>query len=623
MGVTVQKSGVWAEWTQELPSDLVGQLRLTNGLWNDLVRSHEEHEGEIAAIWSSYPEVAAVEGLIAQAEERNAKLAEDVRTAKLERHVPKLNAKDPLRVALAENKKVLIALRQQRRDAIQAVNEDAKARLGEALNRRYGREKALYAVFTSAGGFWASYNDVTRRRFGVALGRVKALRRAGRPAELRGRRFDGTGTITVQLQKGTSDVQRTPEVIADAENSRWRNVLCVPLIDRDAWEGMTRAERKRAGRQIVRMRCGQDGAGNPAYLEVPVQIHRQLPPEAEISEARLTVRRVGPDLRAALTVVATVPDAEPRTSGPMVILHLGWADHPDGIQIASWSSTSKLTIPEAWRHVMRADTSHGTGGIVVVPERVDQRLANIDKQRGHRDDRLNEVKAELVKWVEANGPIPSPYLNDDGSLADPLTAGQIKAWRSPARFVVLGRYLSSGSWAETEPAAMLHTWAGEDLRRWRSQEHGRARVLAHRDDTLKNIAAIIARQAVCLVVDDMSIADLARKVEPTGDEVIPPQALEGVARRRVIGAPGRFREFTVMACKRDGVHLVTVPSKHLSLEHAACGHVNEPESLDPARMRPCAGCGRRYSPDRSALVLMQNRALTILAEEGASFAITR
>jgi hypothetical protein len=357
------------------------------------------------------------------------------------------------------------------------------------------------------------------------------------------------------------------------------------------------------------MRAGSDGEGRATFLDVPVQIHRQLPRDADITEARLTVRRRGPELVAALTVVAKVPDPVPRNVGPMVALHLGWLETEDGgVQIGSWRSGAPLDIPEQWRTVMRASPDRTTG-TVVVPPRVERRLSRVDDIRSQRDHELNELKDALAQWIEDHGPLPSPFA-DTADEAAPITAGRLRQWRSPARFVTLGRHLSaSEDWTGTEPELLITAWRSQDRTSWLRQERRRANVLGHRDDILRNVAAVFAKQAHILVVDDMSIADLARKAEPRDDgpDPIPAQALEGVARRRVVGAPGRLREFAVAACKRDGATVVTVSAKNLSLEHT-CGFTNDHAKLDAHRKRRCGGCNRMYSPDASALVLMFRRA---------------
>ena len=624
MAITAVQSGVWYRFTADLPPEIIRQLKITNGLWNSLVTSYRQYEADVAEVWSSFPAIAAIETSMKAVDEEIETLVAEIKKARAAQHgkTSKLSrVNTPATKVLAAKRKEYTALRKERKARIEEVHSVSEPMLTAALEARNAREKLMYSQFVLAGGYWGTFNDVRRDRFTTALKRSKLAAKQGQPSKLRTHRPRPSGTLTVQLQKGTGAQERTPEQLASADSS-WRNVLSMPYIDRDTWEDMPRGKRRQAGRGMIRMRIGQDESGSAQHVDIPVQIHRQLPRDAIVTQARLTIRQVGPDLRASVVVIANVPDPEPRAKGPMVMLHLGWAQHDQGIQIASWASTSPLSIPAAWRHVIIPTDGRRVNGVIVIPERVAQRLAHVDGLHSKRDQTLNELKETVARWVETNGPLPSPYRDDDGQQMPPLTAGQIRQWRSPGRFVVLRRYLrqqadvpgAKTSAAGRELLAQLDAWAIRDAGRWRAQEHGRAHVLDHRDDVQKNVAAVFASQAAILVIDDTNIAELSRRPK-VASEREDEWTLPAVARRRVIGAPGRQRQYCVMAATREGAKVVKVSAKNLSLEHAACGHVNEPAILGPDGMRECAGCNRRYNPNASTLVLMQRRAYKIIEED--------
>ena len=594
--ITVVKIGVSHLWAGDIPEPVFTQLRLANDLWNSMVESHRLHEAAKAEIWSSYPGVAAAETAVAEIEQRISTYAEKVAEERIRQRSKRPN--HPAVGQLADARKELRAAKAVRRTAISAVREDAKTRLTAALADRYERERDLRRAHSAAGGHWATANDVQRRRFATALKRVSDLRAAGRPADLRTHRFDRTGTITVQLQRQDGDPPRTPQAISDG-TTKWRNTLILPRIE--GWDDMTPPQRREAGRVTVKFYLGSS-----TWAEIPVQLHRQLPPDADIAEARLTIRRVGPDYRAALTVVAKIPDPEPVRSGPEVALHLGWLDNPDGgIQTAVWRSTAPLDIPPHLKHVMITDPGGDTGRIVVPPE-IGRRLAVLDETRSIRDRALNRIFAYLIDWVTDHGPLPSPW--PDITVID---TDELKEWkrgrRNPARgklHRLAWHLVGNPETRDTEPARQLLTYAKGDMRRWRA-EHGRQAALGCRDDLYRQIGAVFARQAGRLIVDDSSIADLARTGRDDASG-IPPEALAAAARRRVIGAPGMLRAFTVQACTRDGVPTPTVPAKNLSAEHT-CGRINTVS----ARPIQCAGCGRSYDPDTSATMIMLRRARTL------------
>jgi hypothetical protein len=101
--------------------------------------------------------------------------------------------------------------------------------------------------------------------------------------------------------------------------------------------------------------------------ELPVQQHRQLPADADITGARLTIRDTPAGLRATLNVSATLPDPDIRRTGATVAMHLGWRRSPDGIIAATWRATRALHIPADLRAVVIAETART--GRLIVPQR--------------------------------------------------------------------------------------------------------------------------------------------------------------------------------------------------------------------------------------------------------------
>lgn len=588
MSVIVYRYGVHYQWAP--PDELREQLRLAYDLREDLVTLQLDHEQRVKDVWSSYPQVAAAEVALAAAEER-AEQAAAVVSAERQRQRTK-RVTGPSAEALSAARKVVREARQARRDAIAGVREEAKARLNGLSADLNAAAKALYADYVQTRGlYWATYNDVVDHHR-TAVRRVAADRAAGRPATLRHHRWDGSGTIAVQLQRGAGMPPRTPSTLADTETGRWRNVLALPWVGPDEWDAMSRAEQRHAGRITVRMRCG---AG---HIEVPVQAHRMLPADADVTGARLTVRRVASRQEVSLSITARVADPEPVTDGPVVAIHLGWRDDDGETVVAHWRASAPLSIPLDLRHVFALDAGSRVNGTIRVPARIAARLAAVDALAAERALALDVVRAELVAWLEA-GPVPHPTR--DG---EEITAADVARWRSPARFAVLAL-----AWRDAPPderiGHLLEDWRRGDKAAWERQENGRRKVLAHRDDLVRQIAAVISDQAGALVIDDMSIASIAARASD-----LPTDVETSIAHRRTVAAPGALRAAIVAACTRDGVGVITVDASGLSRVHAGCGHENPSDDRYMSRPVRCEGCGVDYDPDRSATVIMLARAVS-------------
>lgn len=590
MAVTVYQYGVHYRWTP--PEALRTQLWLAHNLREDLVSLQHDHEDTVRSIWSSYPAVAAAETELASADKARQEAQEKVAAERARQQTRRITG--PAAAALRDAKQRTKDARSRRRDAIGGVRDEANTRLRDANSALKAAQKALYKQYCQDGElYWATFNAVLDHHK-TAVKRVQQARRDGRPAQMRHHRFDGTGTVAVQLQRQSGQPQRNPATIADTSGSKWRNVLTLPWIAPGQWEPMSRAEQRQAGRVAARMRCG------PGHIDIPLQMHRMLPGDADITGAQLTVRRVGADLRAHLSVTAKLPEPEPVADGPTVALHLGWLDEDDGIRVATWRATAPLDIPHDMQDVFHPDPGNCTGR-VLVPHRVADRVAATDQIRSDRDKRLDETKAALVEWLRTHGPVPHPTR--DG---EQVNGADVARWRAPGRFAVLAQaWRNDPPTGGAEMATALETWRAADKHDWQRQEHGRNKVLGHRDALYRNVAAVIADQAGTLVVDDTSVADLARLAKT--DEDLPSEVIQQITHRRTVAAPGTLREAAVTACIRDGIPVITVPAKGLSRIHAGCGHQNP---ADQRHHRPilCDGCGKAYDPDASATVHMLTRA---------------
>lgn len=91
----------------------------------------------------------------------------------------------------------------------------AAAETAVRLKQLRADQKALYSKYSELGLYWATFNDVAAHHKSVVQ-RINKARREGRPARLRHHRFDGTGTLTVQIQRRDAAPVRTPATLADS-----------------------------------------------------------------------------------------------------------------------------------------------------------------------------------------------------------------------------------------------------------------------------------------------------------------------------------------------------------------------------------------------------------------------
>lgn len=586
--------GVHYRW--QIPDVLRQQLRLAHELREDLVSLQLAYDDDVKKIWSSYPAVAAAEAQVAVAEEQATSTHAALKAARIAARGKLPNS--PLTRQLREAKAILKDARQRRREAITAVKDTAAQRRRERAAQLAADQKDLYHRYcqSPAGLYWATFNHVLDHHKS-AVRRIHKQRAQGKPATLRHHRFDGTGTVAVQLQRSAGKPPRTPLVVADPAG-RYHNVLHVPWIDPQTWVAMSRADQRRAGRITVRMRCGSID-GQPQWVNLPVQAHRFLPPDADITGATLTLARVGADLRARLSITARMPDESipEHCERPAVAIHLGWRAIEEGTVVAHWRATEPLTIPPRLAHVI-VPVADGTSGRIMAPRSIAARLEHQNQTAAARDLALDSIRSKISDWLREHGPVPDP-----GRPGEHITAAEVMQWRSPARFARLAL-----SWRDsgTEISAQLEAWRRTDRLLWQQQGHGRARALRHRDDLWRQGAHTLVSQCGRVVVDDTNVADLIRRLVQRSELATDTQ--REIDRRRDHAAPGMLRQTIIAAATRDEVPVTVVPAAGLSRTHAGCGHENDVDTQNRRRLLTCEGCGRRYDPDLSATLLMLHRA---------------
>lgn len=592
--ITVHTMGVHYRW--QIPDLVRQQLRLAHNLREDLVSLQLAYDEDIKQIWSSYPGVATGEAQVAAAEEHAAAATAAVKTARIATRGKRV---DPaLTQQLRDSRATLKVARQLRRDAIAQVKDAAAQRRRDRADQLAANQKALYRHYCQQGElYWATFNNLLDQHK-TAVRRVQQQRARGRPATLRHHRFDGTGTIAVQLQRRADMPPRTPAVLADPAG-RYRNVLQVPWIDPDHWACMSRADQRRAGRITVRMRCGSIN-GQPQRIDLPVQAHRWLPPSADITGAKLTVSRVSADLRARLSITARIPSevVTDRSDRPAVAIHLGWLATDAGTVVAHWRANQPLAIPPALAHVI-VPIADGLSGRIVAPGSIAARLRRHAETASVRDLALEGIRGKVHDWLREHGPRPHPTRPDEQ-----VTAADVAQWRSPARFAALAL-----AWRDSgiEIAEPLEAWRRADRLLWQQQGHGRSRALGCRDDLWRQVAHALVTQCGRIVVDDTNVSDLTRGALERSE--LPTDRQREIDRRRDHAAPGTLRRSIIAAATRDGVPVTVVPAAGLSRIHASCGHENPTDSRYQKRLIECGGCGRTYDPDLSATVLMLARAL--------------
>lgn len=557
----------------DLPPEAVDELRRAHELRNDLVAIERRHEERKAEIWANNPELAAQIARTDELDELVEAAEEQGRSARGKNRSTDVGAEQraAIKALRKERSQAKVALRELKKTYYPAMKEAFSG----ASQERKAEIKALYAPYMEAGLYWATFNDV-REHHDTAVKSVAAKRTEGQPAEMKFHGWTGEGTLRVQLQRGAGVEARTPTVLADPEKNRWKNVFSIqPVLDPDEHAKMTKAEQRRAARQgTIRFRIGSYDAAT--IIEMPVILHRPLPLDADVPFARITRRRVAGRYRNELTVTVRLPAVPKRIEGTVAAAHIGWRALPDGaLRVAVIAGDLGPTPEKLNRYVRRHD---GWAEVVITP-RLRSRMTRMQDVQSQRDVNLDMARAQLVHWLRDH---PVEGLE------------HVDKWRSPARFASLARRWDSEPPEDGEEiTAALEAWRVQDRHLWEWRTGETDRVLKHRREIFRLVAAWLTETAAAVVVDEWKI-DARRPAVEQVDE-----RQERLARaNRMLASPGDFRSRVQIAAKMRGVTVLPAPPS--SRSHSTCGTYFDDAEKRDSIMVWCSKCQVLVDQDADA-----------------------
>lgn len=538
----------------------LAQLRLAHELRNELVAIHRRYEDVVAAAWATCPEVAEISAEVGQKEEALAAILERVRASKAQGRTQAVPAE--LREAAVQARRELSASKEARRLTKNKAFDELKDVFAAARDQLTSERKATYATWVQRDGlYWATYGDVVSH-FDASVAAVARLRRDGRSASLRFHRFDGSGTLTVQLHREAADGPRTPAALASGV-SKWRNVVRLPPMP-EGWKQMDRREKKQASRATILMRTGRTESGGPRWLAVPTILHRPIPHDADIAQVQVTRRRVAGQYRLSIGITCRLPAPEtPVRPKPTVAVDVGWRSLADGrIRVAMFEATASpgpITVPHHVRDMILLGAG-GRQGEVVLPASWTAPFLQLRSVSAVRARNLEQIRGRIAAWLTGH-PSACEALDVDSSV--------LANWRSPRQFAALALRWRDHRVDDDDVFGEMETWRRRDRRLWEWQEHQRRQLIDRRRDAWRVLGALLADNFATIVVHDIHIAYFSR---------IPPAETGGEQRdslaraQRVLAAPGSLREAVAHAAERRGVKVLVVDGPGVTKIHHRCGH---------------------------------------------------
>lgn len=467
---------------------------------------------------------------------------------------------------LEEAKRAIV---EQLREARRAFKESPEAQAAIAAAHDAAKD-AIKAARAASGLYWGTYLLVENAIEQAAKDSIKETMRAGHRVLPRFKRWNGDGHLGVQMQHGLDTV-----AAHDFDTRCW-----IRPVDLSAWvKGTPLRDRKM--HTVVYFRIGSDEKRAPIFAEVPIKMHRPLPP-GSIKWAHLIRRRVADQYRWFVQLTVDVADDAPREKCGQGAagIDVGWRQRPDG----------------SLRIAMLYD-EHGTTRELVLPADLLSKDQHVQGLQALRSVNLDKAKLDVVAWLSGprgpHAPRGPSALRAEDAGAD-LKPQHVAMWRSPGRIQRL--VTERGDDMPDGLREKLTAYLKQDRHLWQWQEHERQKVFDRRQYIYRLFAADVTRTYHRIAIEDMDMRVFARQVAPEDGA----KAVDETRNNRKIAAISILRGALANACAERGVLLEKVPPEYTTLRCHVCGEVDD--NWNPAKEleHTCPKCGAHWDQDENA-----------------------
>lgn len=529
---------------------LLGEIRRRQQFWNKLVEIEHAHRAKVRELLVIPDDI--LPALYNQLEE----VRKEIKIAKQKERSGKVDV-----VHLQEKAK---ALREQIAIAKPAQAE-AKKQAAE-VNRlpleqlEAERREVVSTAVKASGLYWVNYEEV---RNSYELARRKAMRDK---TELKFHRWDGTGKVTVRFQNGL--------LVSDVFGANTK--LQINPVPHEAWDHPVRGMRRKMTRTVIRLRVTSDEKRKPVWIELPMVMHRPMPPESKIRCASIVREKVGREWRYKAVITATIKEACKCHGSGHVGINPGWRKVESGLRVAYWAD------------------DNGDHNQLVLPLEVLHEFDKLNDIKSIRANYYNEYKDILAKWEVANT-LPD-WLKEELKT--------LPTWRSQGRMVALISHWRDARFdGDNEIFEKLMYWRKRENHLYDWEANLRDQVHRRRRELYRIFAAEVVKKYGTVVMGNFDLRKVARKNTPEEGTQgsLPPD------HQRFIASISELRLAIKNACNGAGVTVDNQESNNITQTCHSCGYA---EKYDAAVQiwHTCPKCRTLYDQDYNAAVNLLHKS---------------
>jgi hypothetical protein len=486
----------------------------------------------------------------------------------------------------SERAKALLTELRDARAELKAAKEAVRTdvRLRERLREIEDQTRAeIRAARSVCGTYWGTYL--------TAEAAAEASRKSMTPPRFL--QYDGSGRIAVEIMHGMPVAE-----VFECKDTR----LQIRPVPADTYQ-RPRKLRELASRTMISIRAGSNNDRSPKWVQLPVILHRPMPPDALIKWAWILRRRIGLHFQYQLQLVleseSFQPPEEPLGSGTVAI-DLGWRTKPDesirvGYLVDEAGHREEILVPDRMVTKPRARSRALSRRREEIPT-VDRTKKPEDLQ-AIRDKHFETIKAELRFFLDP--PLGGEHVRSLPEIPAWLEAQtrSLAQWRSPGRLVrLLHDFEKQRFEGDAKIVDQLTAWAKRDRHLLSWEAHQRARWSLHRREEYRKLAARLVRTYAVIVLEKFNLRDLTQEPAPEDGVASEGRNVRSAAR---LAAPGELRAAIKVAAEKYGAKIVELSAIDTTQRCHACGTC-EPWDAAPTIEHKCAICGATWDQDYNA-----------------------
>ena len=338
------------------------------------------------------------------------------------------------------------------------------------------------------------------------------------------------------------------------------------------------------GRKFYDLRVKLAEGENKVYHNFHLVVHRPIPPDAQINNAKLIRERIGDRFKyyVCMSVRFPDPDLKPINPDGIIGIDMGFKQDGDSLRVASFNIGKKvehIVLPKKYisrNKYYRNLQSDLSNSALKVGDYIKPHIRNFFKSI-EEDHEMYKIVKQMNGVLVAKNKLPFELLYKLGKML-----------------------FKNGGGLPNVIAKEVVLWYKQWRSKYREMHDIRSKNLKYRKHFYREWASKLVGFGEIIGIEKINWSSFALRKQ--GDNELSNKALS----QRFDAAPGSFIESIINCANREGIHIVKVDPAWTSKKCSNCGNVNK--KLKSERIWTCPKCNTEHDRDYNSPINIAEKA---------------